>query len=384
MRLSFEDHRGPNTQARPLLLRVAAALALTCSVLVPGTASASPPRTAVSVLVPEAGNLQLLPFYVALGAGYFAREGLDVSLVSPPAPALAQGYFTNGAAPVALLPAPVYERLIEERFPFLLVANLLANDPIDLVVSREVAASRGLLRPLPLGDRLRALRGLRLGVAPHPRPRLDALFASQGLEVESLLEVVIVPGRAQDEALASGDVDALYTHTPFLENAVVDQGAVVLVGQSRGDVPALAGRQIHALAVTRAFDRSDPAAVRSLVAAIARAEVLVHSTPRDATESVLRAQPTRDRAHVEQIVALYAPAVPATPRVSARAIAKELAFYPDAASVPQLGGIDLTQFVRADRVPPRGERLRPRLVLLFFLLVGAAASAAAIAGDRKQ
>ena len=356
---------GPRARGRSG--RAGVVFGVVLALLAPSSSSASPARTPVQILIPEPGNLQLLAFYVALGAGYFESVGLDVSPVSPPSPALAQGYFTSGEAPVALLPAPVYERLIEERFAFVLVANLLANDPIDLVVPRALADARGLTRPESLADRLRAMKGLRIGVGPHPRPRLVALFASQGLDVDSLLKVVVVPGKEQEEALASGEVDALYTHTPFLEDALVDQGAVVVVDQSRGEVPELTGRQIHVLGVARTFAQAHPAVVRALVAAIAHGEALVHANAGAATDAVLRALPSRDRAHVERLVALYAPAVPTTPRVTTRAIVKELAFYPDGAQPPDLRGIELDRFVAAEPAHQRGKLAFPLAVLVAVL-----------------
>jgi ABC-type nitrate/sulfonate/bicarbonate transport system substrate-binding protein len=342
-------------------------------------ASAAPP-TRVKVLVPEAGNLQLVAFYVALGAGYFAREGLDVVPVSPSSPALAQGAFTNGEAPAALLPAPIYERLLEERFPFFLAANLLENDPIDLVVPRAIAEAHGLAGRvrLPLADRLRAMRGLRIGVGPHPRPRLVALFASQGLDVDAVATVVVVPGKEQNAALAAGEVDALYTHTPFLENALLDQAAVVVVDQAGGEVRELTGRQIHVLAVTRALEETQPRVVRALVDAIAQGEALVHADPRATVDAVLKALPSRDRAHVEKLLTLYAPAVPHTPRVSLSAIARELDFYPEGGERPNLTGIDLARFVVAEpsRAGPRSF-LRLSAVKALLLLVLTLATALA-------
>lgn len=308
-------------------------------------ASDIPGLKPVKILIPDEGNLQLLAFYVAQGAGYFADAGLDISTVSPPAPALTEEYFKNGKAPAALLSAPIYERLIEDRFPFVIAANLLANDAIDLVVSSAVVRARGITHDMPLAQRLRGLHGLKIGVAPHPGTRMKVLFKSQGLDIDALVKVVIVPGVEQDKALAAGDVDALYAHTPFLENAIVDQGAVVVVDQARGDVPELTGRNIHVLGLTRAFAQAQPRAARALVAALARGEALIHSDARAAADAVIRALPSRDRAHVERLIALYAPAVPVTPAVSKKAIVREISFYPLGKPPPDLKGIDLGQFV---------------------------------------
>jgi len=146
-----------------------------------------------------------------------------------------------------------------------------------------------------------------------------ALFASQGLEVERSRRSSSYRGRSRRGARERRG-DALYTHTPFLESASwIKSGRR---GESIGcEVRELAGGRFHVLAVTRALERSQPGVVRALVAAIAHAEALVHADADAATDAVLHALPSRDRAHVERIVSIYASAVPRTPRVSASAIA---------------------------------------------------------------
>jgi NitT/TauT family transport system substrate-binding protein len=381
---SHLDRTPVGVRVRHVAGRALSALTLAALLLVAPPAGAAQVRWPVRVLVPEPGNLQLLAFWVALGAGYFAEEGIDVVPVSPASPALAQSAFTDGDAPAALLPAPVYERLIAEELPFVLVANLLANDPIDLVVLRATAEARGLAATAKLADRLRAMRGLRIGVGPHPRPRLAALFASEGLDVDAVAKVVVVRGDEQNEALASGRVDALYTHTPFLENAIVDEGAVVVARPSAGEVPALADRQIHALAVTRALLEADPRLVAGLVRAIARAERLVQRDAGATEDAVLRALPSRDRAHVSVLVSLYGPAVPASPEVSSRKITRELAFYPDGQSPPDLAGKDLERFVYADPdARARGnERSLSRTVSFLAGVVALLVALVAVLGER--
>jgi ABC-type nitrate/sulfonate/bicarbonate transport system substrate-binding protein len=343
------------------------------ALMAPPSAFAAPPAAHVAVVVPDAANLQFLAFWVAYGAGYFADEGIDVEVQAPEAPALAQSTFQGEDPPFAVLPAPDFERLIAERFPLELVANLLANDPIDLVVRREVADARGIRADQPLAARLESLRGLTIGMAPNPRTRLVALFRSQGLDADALVRVRTVRGDDQNEALRAGTVDALYTHTPFLERALLDDDAVVVVDQAGGEVAALAGRQIHALVVKREFAEKEPRVVGGMLRAIARAETLVHADAEATTDAILRAVARHDREHVAELVAIYAPAIPRSPEVTAGKITRELAYYPAGGVAPDLSHVALDRFVyRARGGRSRGAPLA---------LVLAAAVVAAILGS---
>jgi ABC-type nitrate/sulfonate/bicarbonate transport system substrate-binding protein len=186
----------------------------------------------VHVIVPEAHNLQDLAFWVALGSGAFAEQGLDVQCDVPETPGEARQLLARPEAQVAVLPPPLYLELIAEQSPWRLVANLLQNDGIDLIIRRSVLAERRLSTAMSLRDRLLGLRGLKLGVAPGPRTRLNALFASVGLKAQEIVEVVIITGFEQNAAFADHKVDVLYSHTPYLERALVEQDAAMLVNQS--------------------------------------------------------------------------------------------------------------------------------------------------------
>jgi NitT/TauT family transport system substrate-binding protein len=302
-------------------------------------------REPLPILIPDADNLQDLPLFVALGAGYFADEGLDVKLVVSPTPGEVVDMLHRDADQVAVLPPPVYLQLIADRFPLRIVANLLQNDAINLVVRRSLVAARKLPVGGALADRLRALAGVRLGVAPGPISRLRALYRSQGLDADKLCTVVTLMGQEQNEAFAAGKVDALYAHTPFLERALVEQDALLYVNQSAGEAPALAGRMIHALVVTAAMARHQPDVVRRLVHAIARAETLVHRDAAATQAALVRALPDRAPALIARALQLYEPAVPATPAVSAAGVRAALAFFPASKRAPDLAGIDVAAFV---------------------------------------
>ena len=310
---------------------VAIAIAVATSCLVEPSATAREP---LDLIVTERDNLQDLPLFVALGAGYFRDAGLDVTLKPAPTPGEVVDMLHAGEDQIAILPPPIYLQMIADKFPLVIVANLLQNDPIDLVVSEAVAKTRRLPSTASLAERLRALSGLRIGVAPGPIKRLRALYRSEGLDADKLLKIVTIMGQEQNAALASGQVDALYAHTPFLERALVEQHAVMVVNQSAGEVPALAVRMIHAVVATRGFVTHRAAAVRSVVAAIARAERLIHSDRAAAVRAVAAALPERPTPLVERIVSIYQPAVPPTPDVSVEGLRTALALYPASKRAP--------------------------------------------------
>jgi NitT/TauT family transport system substrate-binding protein len=297
---------------------------------------ATPARAAVPVrvILPDPDNLQLMAFWVARGAGLFEREGLAVTLSVPPSPGGVLQRFLQGDAPAAVLPAPAYLDLIAQRAPIRLVANLLRHEPANLVVRSSALGARGISLARPLAERLRALRGLKVGVAPGPVGRLRALFASAGLVADEVVQIVGVAGPEQNDALASGRVDALFAHTPYLEEALARGDGALVVHASAGDIPALSFRQIHALAVDRAWADRHDREVGALVRSLAAAELLVHRDQAAAVDAVLRALPAKKRDRVERIVALYQPAVPDRPSVTAEGIRSALALFPTSRPAP--------------------------------------------------
>lgn len=354
-------------------------------------ASARPARAAatVRVLVSDRENLQYMAFWVAKGAGYFAEEGVDLDLTFPPAPQQAKAMMHDHAADVAVLSPPTYLELIAEGAPVALVCNLLKNDPIDLVVRKSVLAERGLDPKMPLEARLRGLKGLRIGVAPHPPSRLRALLAIAGMDADKDVEMVILHGKEQIEAFRTKKVDALYTHTPFLERALVDEDVALLVNQSAGEAPSLANRQIHALLATRSYIDGRPDVLDAMARAIARAEKLLRADHAAAAAALAKEFPARDRRHVDRIVEVYAPAIPETPEVSVDGLAPAVALFPEGRKPPDLSKLDLAahvapQFAARAAAPPAPAAKLPRWLSIALAGIVALGVSAFLWGRRKR
>ena len=312
-------------------------------------ASAQAARTPVRIEVPGARNLQFITLWVALGAGFFQAEGLEPKVLVDSTPRDAGQLLLRGDADVALLQPPMFLGMMAEEKPILLFASLLANEPINLVVRKEVAGARRLLANAPLRERLEAIKGLKVGVAGEPPPRLRALFASAGLDAARDIELVIVRGPEQVRALAEHRVDALFSHTPYLETALVKHGAVLLVETSSGEVPALADGQVHALATTRALAREKSDLVLSVTRAILRAQRLIHSDLKATVDALIASGAAGpERALTEAIAAVYGPAVPQTPAVSLPGIERAATLYPAHPRAPDFSRVHASDFVAAE------------------------------------
>lgn len=304
--------------------RIARSLLLVVALLVPigadwpdgGGRHPGPEPVPIRIGVPDTTNLQFLNFWIAAGAGYFEDAGLDPELVVPPMPGQTPQLLLQGQVDVTVLQASLFLGMIGEEHPVKLFTNLLTNDPINLIVDGDVADDRGLSPTDPLPDRLQAMGGLRVGAAENVVNRLEVLFASVGLDAHEVVDVVDLHGPEQIPALTDGTVDALYTHTPFMEQALVDHGALLLVNQSAGEVPEQAGLAIHAMVSTSGYIEDNPSATFRVTRALYRAQRLLHEDPEAAVQALLDSGvPNLVETRVEALVDIYRPAVPRRPMV---------------------------------------------------------------------
>src|SRR5262245_57669404 len=145
----------------PFRIALAAILSI-ASLFAGGTRVGAQERPATSqntvrIEVPSAHNLQFFTLWVALGAHYFEQEGLSPKIITAPGPRSTGDRLFRGEADVALLPPPMYLGMMAEQKPIALFTSLLANEPINLVLQKDVAAARGFSAKASLRERLLAL-----------------------------------------------------------------------------------------------------------------------------------------------------------------------------------------------------------------------------------
>jgi ABC-type nitrate/sulfonate/bicarbonate transport system substrate-binding protein len=166
------------------------------------------------------------------------------------------------------------------------------------------------------------------------------------MDIDRDIEVVIL-GEERQLAFAGNPIDALYAHTPFLEKALVEQGAVLLVNQSRGNIPELAGLAGHALVTTREFASAKPDVVLALTRGVYRAQQLIQSDLKASEDALFRfGVPGLQRQLVEALLPIYQAAIPRTPEVSIEAIIKtNKNFFPATQPPPDLSKVNLADYI---------------------------------------
>jgi ABC-type nitrate/sulfonate/bicarbonate transport system substrate-binding protein len=100
------------------------------------------------------------------------------------------------------------------------------------------------------------------------------------------------------------------------------------------------------LVTTRQLAEERPELVLAMTRAIYRAQLLIHSD-REATLTAIRSSgiSLRAPAALEQIVEIYAKAIPETPDVSAEGAERELALFPSRRTLPDMSGIAIEDYI---------------------------------------
>lgn len=300
----------------------------------------------VRIEVPSRDNLQFITLWVAAGSGAFDRQGLVPKIVVAPSPRQTGEMLLRGDADLALLPPPMFLGMMAEDRPIRLFASLLSNEPINLVVRRQIAEQRKFTPPAPLREKLSQLHGLKVGLAPEVAPRLRAIYSAAGLSAAEELTFVTIPGPQQVKAFADGKVDVLFAHTPYLETVLIRYGAILAVNTSDGEVAGLADGQIHALATTRELITKRRDLLLRVTRAIADAERIMHAGGQSGFEALMKYGANHlDPQLAAATIAVYSPAVPRNPEISIPGILRDRSIYPAHPRAPDFSVVRVEDFV---------------------------------------
>ncbi|MEM9551673.1 MAG: ABC transporter substrate-binding protein [Pseudomonadota bacterium] len=166
--------------------------------------------TAVNFQLSWLHSVQFGGSYIAQNQGYWAEEGLDVSLAQGGPNAPVEPPVVSGAALVGISAADYTAAAIEQGAPFKIIAVAMQKNPFAIasLTSNPVNTPADLL-------------GKRIGMAVANTPVLQALCTLNGIDIDG---IEIVPTQYDPAPLVSGQVDCLLSWETDLPVAMATQG----------------------------------------------------------------------------------------------------------------------------------------------------------------
>jgi sulfonate transport system substrate-binding protein len=257
------------------------------------TISAGPCAAGEKVrLAIPATALSMLSVYLAQGLALFGDEGLEVEGIATQGGGLEIKALVADQVDCAFTSGDAILAAIQRGQQLAVVFSGMNRPIINWAMAREVAMSRGLTASSPLDQKLRALKGLTIGLdqrgalAEHLaeyalwkaglKPNSDVKLVSLGSGPEWLSRL---QGRRADVALGV---------VPLPEMAVAQGSAILLIDNTRGEDPSFPEFLMGNLTVRRDYLERSPQTVRKMVRAMYRANRWALANPPETVAEVLQ------------------------------------------------------------------------------------------------
>jgi len=307
---------------------------LALSVIVAGcgaTASNTvPAKTVVSkhltpvTLAESTGLLAFAVSNVAEGKGFFADNGLDVSLAYDAGDTATDPAVMTGAAQFGIGTAPPllkYQVLGEHP---LLVAAI--NNQVDqqFIMSSATAHKLGITSGMSLEEMFSRMKGKSLKMATLDiggtlQLDFNAVAAQYGLDPSTYTWTAIPSYPSILLALKTGEVDVASVGLPYGDIGVADGYAIMLCDLWSGGYSRYAGSDYSALFTTKAYATTHKAVVERMYRAIGEALSYMHAHPASAVSIIHAAIPgITTKILTRLLVAKHAVGFPTSPTISVK------------------------------------------------------------------
>ncbi len=253
------------------------------------SARAQAPRK-VKMTIPVVAH-SMTPVYVAQSKGFFAEEKLELDITStggggPDIRALIAGdvEFTFTTGDNVILAHQEGKRL-------LMVMSGLNKVFINWAMHKESAKAKGVTESMPLADKIKALKGLNVGVTnPGALTAHLAAFVIRKAGYNPQQDVQIVPigaGPTWLAALENRKVDVALTAPPVPETAISRGFAIMFINNAKGEDPSIPEFLMENLVARPETVAKDGDLVRRMVRALTRAnQWALKSTPEQLADAL--------------------------------------------------------------------------------------------------
>jgi NitT/TauT family transport system substrate-binding protein len=277
-------------------------------------------------------SIAFLPIFVAKQMGYFTDAGLDVTTTVFQTGQLVGAAMTSGSVDVGTSLMTDVFTLLKAGRPTKVIGSLIDGYYVDIIVSNKFLADNKLSRATKLDDRIRALRGKKIGITgPGSGTEALVVYLFRSIKLDPVRDAELVNLGADQAAvlaaLQSGRIDALSFAWPIPMIAEARGIGKSLIAPAEGDVPSMKGMAHGCMyAKPETIEKRSDALV-AFVKAIGRAETLIHRDAAKANALVKQYEPNLDDVATAKLMADYLPILPMQPRLSPAGFAKSLEFH---------------------------------------------------------
>ncbi|HUK41249.1 MAG TPA: ABC transporter substrate-binding protein [Candidatus Acidoferrales bacterium] len=244
----------------------------------------------VKITIPVIAH-SMTPVFLAQKKGFFAEEKLDVDVTS-----------TNGGGPDirALIAGDVDfsfttgDNVVlaqQEGKKLMIVMTGLHRLFINWAMHKDVAKAKGVSESMPLTDKIKALKGLTVGVTnPGALTAHLAAFVIRKAGYNPQQDVNIIPigsGPTWLAALENHKVDVALTAPPVPETAISRGFAIMLINNAKGEDPSIPEFLMENLIIRPETATKDPDMIRRMVRALTKANKwALQSTPEQVSDAL--------------------------------------------------------------------------------------------------
>src|SRR5882672_8393813 len=244
----------------------------------------------VKMTIPVVAH-SMTPVYIAQSKGFFADEKLELDITStggggPDIRALIAGdvefSFTTGDNVVLAQ---------QEGKKLIMVMSGLNKLFINWAMHKETAKAKGVTEAMPLSDKIKALKGLTVGVTnPGALTAHLAAFVIRKAGYNPQQDVNIVPvgsGPTWLAALENRKVDVALTAPPVPDTAISRGFAILLINNAKGEDPSIPEFLMENLIARPETVAKDGDTIRRMVRALTKAnQWALQSTPEQVAEAL--------------------------------------------------------------------------------------------------
>ena len=225
------------------------------------------------------------PLYIAVEEDYFKEEGVDLKFVQVEGGAPAVQALVGGSVQFAALDSGGINQANDKGIDFIGIQSNVNKLTMDLVLSNEAIQRIGIDRSAPIEERLKALKGLTLGIT-GPGAATDTFtryyLREAGLTDEDVKIIAIGSGPSLATALKQGQIDGFMLSPPQPQIVEAAGTGKIFISASQGDVPELDIFPYEIMATRRSYAKENPEIVKAIATAISRANNLMLDHPDEA------------------------------------------------------------------------------------------------------